>query len=155
MKDSLAQKSRNILKICLIHGLSYFERTNTRETNETGGDWALLRFWPKSSPFGLFSGWWLGGKGGSSEKCNLSSFHQVITTCHPPQAFIEARRTIRTAFYFSISKNFFKKSNTTMSCFLKPLPSDATYHLYSLHTKLFLMDYEKENSISFAKSSSC
>ena len=131
-KDSLAQNSQNILKICKIYGLSYFERTNTRETNETGGDWALLRFWPKSSPFGLFSGWWLGGKGGSSEECNLSSFNQVITTCHPPQAFVEARRTIRTAFYFSISKKFFlKKSNTTMSCFLKPLPSDATYHIHN------------------------
>ena len=56
VKDSLAQNSQNILKICKIYGLSYFERTNTRETNETGGDWALLRFWPKSSPFGLFSG---------------------------------------------------------------------------------------------------
>ena len=87
---------QNILKICLIYGLSYFERTNTRETNETGGDWALLRFWPKSSPCGLFSNWWLGRKG-ASEECNLSSFHQVITTCHPPQAFIEARRTIWTA----------------------------------------------------------
>ena len=55
VKDSLAQNLPNSLKICLIYGLSCFERTNTRETNETGGDWALLRFWPKSSPFGLFS----------------------------------------------------------------------------------------------------
>ena len=110
VKDSLAQNLPNSLKICLIYGLSCFERTNTRETNETGGDWALLRFWPKSSPFGLFSSWWLGGKGGSSEKCNLSSFHQVITTCHPPQAFVEARGTIRTAFYFSISKKIKKKT---------------------------------------------
>ena len=110
VKDSLAQNSQNILKIWKIYGLSYFERTNTRETNETGGDWALLRFWPKSSPFGLFSSWWLGGKG-ASEKCNLSSFHQVITTCHPPQAFIEARRTMRTAFYFSVSKKFKKKQH--------------------------------------------
>ena len=58
VKDSLAQNLPKYLKNLpdlVIYGLSCFERTNTRETNETGGDWALLRFWPKSSPFGLFS----------------------------------------------------------------------------------------------------
>ena len=127
VKDSLAQNSQNILKIWKIYGLSYFERTNTRETNETGGDWALLRFWPKSSPFGLFSSWWLGGKGGSSEKCNLSSFHQVITTCHPPQAFIEARRLyMGSSLTLVWVKNNNKKNNTTMSCSLFSL---SHYHL--------------------------